>query len=65
MEVFAKFFIFDEVKRKKREVTKSPKMLTFIQSEFVRLYEPNHPVRFAIETLDSVEEVRIIKEALK
>jgi len=39
--------------------------LAFIQSEFERLYDPNHPVRFAIETLDSVEEVRIIKEALK
>lgn len=39
--------------------------LTIIQSEFERLYDPNHPVRFAIETLDSVEEVRIIKEALK
>jgi predicted RNA methylase len=37
--------------------------LAIIQSE--RLYDPNHPVRFAIETLDSVEEVRIIKEALK
>lgn len=39
--------------------------LAIIQSEFERLYDPNHPVRFAIETLDSVEEVRIIKEALK
>jgi 23S rRNA G2445 N2-methylase RlmL len=39
--------------------------LAIIQSEFERLYNPNHPVRFAIETLDSVEEVRIIKEALK
>jgi len=39
--------------------------LAIIQSEFERLYDPNHPVRFAIETLDSVEEVRTIKEALK
>ena len=39
--------------------------LSIIQSEFERLYDPNHPVRFAIETLDSLEEVRIIKEALK
>ncbi len=39
--------------------------LAIIQNEFERLYDPNHPVRFAIETLDSVEEVRIIKEALK
>ncbi|MBK7812543.1 MAG: hypothetical protein IPI50_15185 [Saprospiraceae bacterium] len=35
--------------------------LAIIQSEFERLYDPNHPVRFAIETLDSVEEVRIIR----
>lgn len=41
------------------------KKLAIIQSEFERLYDPNHPVRFAIETLDSVEEVRIIKETLK
>lgn len=41
------------------------KKLAIIQIEFERLYDPNHPVRFAIETLDSVEEVRIIKEALK
>ena len=41
------------------------KKLAILQSEFERLYDPNHPVRFAIETLDSVEEVRIIKEALK
>lgn len=36
-----------------------------IQSEYERLYHPDHPVRFAIETLDSIEEVRIIREALK
>ena len=41
------------------------KKLAIIQSEFERLYDPNHPVRFAIETLDSVEEVRIIKDTLK
>ncbi|MGV3611694.1 MAG: Eco57I restriction-modification methylase domain-containing protein [Fluviicola sp.] len=39
--------------------------LAVIQSEFERLYNPTHPIRFAIETLDSVEEVRMIKEALK
>ncbi len=37
---------------------------TVIQSEFDRLYDPTHPVRNHLETLDSVEEVRIIKEAL-
>lgn len=40
------------------------KKLAIIQSEFERLYDPTHPVRLVIETLDSVEEVRIIKEAL-
>lgn len=39
--------------------------LAIIQSEFERLYDPNHPVRNNLETLESVEEVRIIKEALK
>jgi hypothetical protein len=39
--------------------------LSIIQSEFDRLYDPNHPVRNNLETLDSVEEVRIIREALK
>ena len=39
--------------------------LAIIQSEFDRLYDPNHPVRNNIETLDSVDEVRIIREALK
>ncbi len=46
------------------EISKEEK-LAIIQSEFERLYDANHPVRNAIETLDSVEEVRIIKEALK
>ena len=39
--------------------------LYIVQGEFERLYDPNHPVRNNVETLDSVEEVRIIKEALK
>ena len=39
--------------------------LAIIQAEFERLYDPSHPVRNALETLDSIEEVRIIKEALK
>lgn len=38
---------------------------TVIQNEFERLYDPDHPVRNILETLDSIEEVRIIKEALK
>lgn len=36
-----------------------------IQAAFDRLYDPSHPIRNHLETLDSVEEVRIIREALK
>jgi methylase of polypeptide subunit release factors len=39
--------------------------LATIQREFDRLYDPRHPVRNIIETLDSVEVVRTIREALK
>ncbi len=39
--------------------------LAVIQREFDRLYDPNHPVRNAIETLDSVEVVHTIRDALK
>jgi hypothetical protein len=39
--------------------------LAVIQSEFDRLYDPYHPVRNNLETLDSINEIRIIKEALK
>ncbi|WP_433777823.1 Eco57I restriction-modification methylase domain-containing protein [Flavobacterium anhuiense] len=71
-------FITEEIKSAGKEILKhlgdlkpitdemsEEEKLAIIQSEFERLYDPNHPVRFAIETLDSVEEVRIIKEALK
>lgn len=43
----------------------SEEKLAIIQAEYERLYDPSHPVRNAIENLDSIEEVRIIKEALK
>lgn len=39
--------------------------LAIIQREFDRLYDPRHPVRNGLETLDSVEVVRTIREALK
>ena len=39
--------------------------LAVIQQEFERLYDPNHPVRNHLETLDCIEEIRIIREALK
>lgn len=39
--------------------------LATIQREFDRLYDPRHPVRNNLETLDSVEVVRTIREALK
>jgi hypothetical protein len=38
--------------------------MVIIQSEFDRLYDPGHPVRNNLETLDSVDEVRVIKEAV-
>jgi len=38
---------------------------TGIQRQFNRLYDPNHPVRNAIERLDSVEVVGTIRNALK
>ncbi len=40
-------------------------IISTIQSEFERLYDPNHPVRNIVETIDSIPEVRTIKEALK
>ena len=39
--------------------------LAIINSEFERLYDPYHPVRNRVETIDSVEVVRIIKESLQ
>ena len=39
--------------------------LAIIQREFDRLYDPRHPVRNNLETLDSVEVVCTIREALK
>ena len=39
--------------------------LAVIQSEHERLSHPEHPVKRALDTLEEVEEVRIIKEALK
>ena len=76
--VFYELYFPEEIKSAGKEILKhlgdlkaitddmsEEKKLAIIQSEFERLYDPNHPVRFAIETLDSVEEVRIIKEALK
>ena len=39
--------------------------LAIIQREFERLYDPSHIVRNNLETLDSVEVVRTIREALQ
>lgn len=39
--------------------------LAIINSEFERLYDPYHPVRNNVETIENVEIVRIIKESLK
>ncbi|MGV8073770.1 MAG: Eco57I restriction-modification methylase domain-containing protein [Syntrophobacteraceae bacterium] len=47
------------------ESMRDEEKLAVIQSEFDRLYDPTHPVRNHLETLDSVEVVRTIREALK
>jgi methylase of polypeptide subunit release factors len=39
--------------------------LSIINSEFERLYDPYHPVRNNVETIENVEVVRIIKASLK
>jgi hypothetical protein len=39
--------------------------LAVIQREFDRLYDPRHPVRNHLETLDSIQVVRTIRQALK
>lgn len=39
--------------------------LSVINSEFERLYDPYHPVRNHVDTLESVEVVKIIKESLR
>jgi len=71
-------YFSEEIRRAKKEIIKhleqlkpvenaisEEEKLAIIHSEFERLYHPEHPVRFAVETIDSIEEVRIIKEALK
>ena len=39
--------------------------LAVIQRQFERLYDPRHPVRNHIDTLDSIKVIRTIREALK
>ncbi len=39
--------------------------VAIIQNEFARLNSPNHPVRKALDELDSIEEIGIIRESLK
>ena len=39
--------------------------LAIIQVEFDRLYDTYHPVRNNMNTIDSIEEIRIIKEAMQ
>ena len=76
--IFYELYFPEELKTANKEILKhlgdlkpitdemsEEEKLAIIQSEFERLYNPNHPVRNNIETLDSIEEVRIIKEALK
>ncbi|MGH8560265.1 MAG: hypothetical protein ACRESZ_23000 [Methylococcales bacterium] len=46
-------------------MVKYQEKLSNIQRKFDRLYDPRHPVRNHLETLDSVEVVYTIREALK
>ena len=39
--------------------------ISIINSEFERLYDPYHPVRNNVDTIENIEVVRIIKEALR
>lgn len=39
--------------------------IDYILATFHRLYDPNHKVRFSIETLDSIEQVRILRKNLR
>ena len=47
------------------DVMSEEEKLAIIQRAFDRLYDPRHPVRNHLETLDSVPVVRTIREALK
>lgn len=38
---------------------------SIVNNAFEKLYDPNHPICNNLETLDSIEEVRVIKETLK
>lgn len=39
--------------------------LAIIKAQFNKLFDPNSEVRYILETLDSIKEVRIIREALR
>lgn len=57
---------FDIVKLSNKEINKYlnlPKLesLDDVISKFTELYDTNNKVRFAVETLDSIEEVRLLK----
>lgn len=42
-----------------------PVAMAMFGRKFDRLYDPIQPIRSRLETIDSVEKVRIIREALK
>lgn len=76
--IVIELFLSEELKSANKEILKylgdlkpitddmsEEEKLAIIQSEFERLYDVNHPVRNNLETLDSIEEVRVIREALK
>jgi hypothetical protein len=61
---------FDIVKLSNKEINKYlnlPKLesLDDVISKFTELYDTNNKVRFAVETLDSIEQIRLILPELK
>jgi very-short-patch-repair endonuclease/predicted RNA methylase len=76
--VIYEIYFSEEIKEANKEILKhledvkpinddmsDEQKLSVIQSEYERLSHPEHPVRINMDTLDEVEEVRIIREALK
>ena len=58
------FKYVEDIEPIKNEMSDEQK-LSIIQSEYERLSHPEHPVRKNMDTLDEVEEVKIIREALE
>ncbi|MHB0920269.1 MAG: Eco57I restriction-modification methylase domain-containing protein [Thiomonas delicata] len=76
--IFYELYFADQIKTANKEILahlghltpvtdamSEEEKLAIIQREFDRLYDPRHPVRNHLETMDSVEVVRTVREALQ